>query len=541
MLTHLSEENVMDVQLQDLHCELNNTDHHTNQISVDQLILRRGQSFKVTLTLTKSFNGDLHPLVVTAMTGHIPDNVEPSTSAKGAWKMELDKSSLTSKGITKLIIFPPANAPIGEYTLQVKYKDEEILLANLVLLFNPWCLDDWVFLPDEEERQEYVLNEEGIVYRGSVDYISSMYWDFGQFEDSMVNICMKILDLSHKHVEDPADDVSNRYDPMYVSRIVSAMINSEDEHGVVKGRWGGPYFDGYSPGHWNGSYPILKQWLKTYYRPVKYGQCWVFASVMCSVMRFLGIPCRVVTNFVSAHDNNGNLTIDANFHVWVEGWMKRPDLSNEGKFDGWQVLDPTPQEMSGGKDPLVDIYEYIGETHLKYDIPFVFAEVNADCISWLVRPDGSLVKINSDPKRVGQNISTKSVGTQKRQDITSTYKHREGGFPWQTELSIPVLIEFSVYNKPMLECASMKVSVVVTDKLNPDNTYVAEDDIVLLDPPISLTVRRKPLKSPSILCVTNNHKSELYNQYNMHHSRTAAENTPCTHEADGTGFSFARD
>uniref|UniRef100_A0A3Q3XQ95 Transglutaminase N-terminal domain-containing protein n=1 Tax=Mola mola TaxID=94237 RepID=A0A3Q3XQ95_MOLML len=123
---------------------LNNTDHHTNQISVDQLILRRGQSFKVTLTLTKSFNGDLHPLVVTAMTGKtpleeewtmsrfsIPDNVEPSTSAKGAWKMELDKSSLTSKGITKLIIFPPANAPIGEYTLQVKYKDEEILLANL--------------------------------------------------------------------------------------------------------------------------------------------------------------------------------------------------------------------------------------------------------------------------------------------------------------------------------------------------------------------------------------------------------------------------
>lgn len=49
----------------------------------------------------------------------------------------------------------------------------------------------------------------------------------------------------------------------------------------------------------------------------------------------------------------------------------------------------------------------------------------------------------------------------------------------------------------------MKVSVVVTDKLNPDNTYVAEDDIVLLDPPISLTVRRKPLKSP-VLSYQNN-------------------------------------
>uniref|UniRef100_A0A3Q3XF67 Protein-glutamine gamma-glutamyltransferase 2 n=1 Tax=Mola mola TaxID=94237 RepID=A0A3Q3XF67_MOLML len=440
-----------------LHCELNNTDHHTNQISVDQLILRRGQSFKVTLTLTKSFNGDLHPLVVTAMTGQYCKN-----EGLLLLKPKHSESSLTSKGITKLIIFPPANAPIGEYTLQVKYKDEEILLANLVLLFNPWCLDDWVFLPDEEERQEYVLNEEGIVYRGSVDYISSMYWDFGQFEDSMVNICMKILDLSHKHVEDPADDVSNRYDPMYVSRIVSAMINSEDEHGVVKGRWGGPYFDGYSPGHWNGSYPILKQWLKTYYRPVKYGQCWVFASVMCSVMRFLGIPCRVVTNFVSAHDNNGNLTIDAyygewglgprrshesvwNFHVWVEGWMKRPDLSNEGKFDGWQVLDPTPQEMSGGKDPLVDIYEYMFLPALKAFFYLVADVVFLGGFFYLclcqVRPDGSLVKINSDPKRVGQNISTKSVGTQKRQDITSTYKHREGGFPWQTGNTLSFSLE----------------------------------------------------------------------------------------------------
>lgn len=33
--------------------------------------------------------------------------------------------------------------------------------------------------------------------------------------------------------------------------------------------------------------------------------------------------------------------------------MKRPDLSSDGKFDGWQVVDPTPQEMSDGKTDFV--------------------------------------------------------------------------------------------------------------------------------------------------------------------------------------------
>lgn len=32
--------------------------------------------------------------------------------------------------------------------------------------------------------------------------------------------------------------------------------------------------------------------------------------------------------------------------MWVECWMARTDIGNG--MDGWQVLDPTPQERSGG-------------------------------------------------------------------------------------------------------------------------------------------------------------------------------------------------
>lgn len=66
-----------------------------------------------------------------------------------------------------------------------------------------------------------------------------------------------------------------------------------------------------------------------------------------------------------------------------------------------------------------------GELTLKYDAPFVFAEVNADLVYVLKYKDGSTRKIVNDQK-VGQKISTKSVGRDEREDITHLYKYPEG-------------------------------------------------------------------------------------------------------------------
>lgn len=49
-------------------------------------------------------------------------------------------------------------------------------------------------------------------------------------------------------------------------------------------------------------------------------------------------------------------------------------------------------------------------------------------VSWQCKADGTMVNIFSDTKRIGQNISTKAVGSNTRLDITDSYKYKEGGF-----------------------------------------------------------------------------------------------------------------
>lgn len=56
-------------------------------------------------------------------------------------------------------------------------------------------VDDWVYLPDERERYEYVLNEQGIIYTGTSRYLRPMFWDFGQVSVRVV-MDLFFLDLT---------------------------------------------------------------------------------------------------------------------------------------------------------------------------------------------------------------------------------------------------------------------------------------------------------------------------------------------------------
>lgn len=225
--------------------------------------------------------------------------------------------------------------------------------------------------------------------------------------------------------------------------------------------------------------------------------------------------------------------------------------------------------------------------------------VNADCIDWLCKADGTMTKMFSDTKSVGQNISTKNVGSNTRLDITDKYKYKEGTEKERTvfkyalsrnkdnegatnstngtspggivpqpkiyiqfkevskpkdgqdvslklvlnsesstarpvsinisaqamryngslvkniqsevkeetllpgkDLSIPILVPFLVYHEHMRDSDSMKISAMVTDKLEPKNVYLAVNDVILLDPPISIT-------TPSLVSVNQSTTAEV--------------------------------
>uniref|UniRef100_A0A8C8GXC1 Protein-glutamine gamma-glutamyltransferase 2 n=1 Tax=Oncorhynchus tshawytscha TaxID=74940 RepID=A0A8C8GXC1_ONCTS len=471
---------------------------------VEQLIVRRGQPFTINLHLR---SGGYKP-------GGSALNLTVETGNCVFTGLLADINSVPPGYMVSLSICSPPDAPIGRWRLTLGQGG----LVEFVLLYNPWCTGDVVYMDSEEKLTEYVLAQDGIIYRGSWKYLIPTPWNFGQFEDGILEACLRILEMNPKCLRNPGKDASGRKNPIYVSRVLSAMVNCNDDKGVLLGRWTNDYDGGVSPLSWKGSVEILRNWDTNACQPVRFGQCWVFAAVACSVSRALGIPCRVVTNYNSAHDTNSNLVIERyvdengqlvqksrdmiwNYHCWVENWMTRPDL--KPGYDGWQAMDPTPQEKSEGvyccgPIPLKAIKE--GELTYKYDAPFVFAEVNADVHTFMKRKDGSTEKIISSVQ-VGLKISTKSVGSDRREDITHLYKYPEGReLPkcLSPEKRVPLRMNYSKYAENLTEDNLIRLAALLLD-YGTREAYLAVRNIVLENPEIKVRILGEPKENRKLV------------------------------------------
>ncbi|XP_046990643.1 hemocyte protein-glutamine gamma-glutamyltransferase-like [Schistocerca americana] len=458
------------VELAEMYARDNARSHHTDQYELVQFgtpVLRRGLPFFVALRFTRpfddaadvlrlQFNFGPQPSVTKGTCVILPVTQQQSLNDdKRLWDVKVHHQDGTTLTLQVQI---STVAPVGVWrcVVQSSRADRRDVRrsyehdTDVYVLFNPWCKEDQVHLEKEELRREYVLADTGKVWLGSARRPRGRRWVFGQFDDAVLPAVALLLERA-------ALPHALRGDPVAVARAISAVVNSNDDRGLLWGRWRGPYAEGTAPHAWTGSVAILEQYLRSGGRPVRYGQCWVFAAATVTVCRALGLPCRSITNYVSAHDTNRSLTLDKyftrdgeqmacgpggcrpdvcwNFHVWNEVWMQRPDLPPG--YGGWQVIDATPQEKSDERyrcGPASVEAVKRGEVGYQYDAPFVFSEVNADLCHFIEdnTSEWGFSRLSINQYHVGQRIVTKSAekdddeGDTDLEDITSQYKDPEG-------------------------------------------------------------------------------------------------------------------
>nr|CAH0102530.1 unnamed protein product [Daphnia galeata] len=455
-------------------------------------VLRRGQPFFMAVRmkdrnfdprrdiLRASFSFGPNPQVTKGTKVVLPFrmNQREFNRAPQKWDMRLHQQE--GFNIT-FQVHIPANALVGLWRVTIETTtttpgariDEFRFKDDIYILFNPFCRDDPVYLDSEDLRREYLMNETGKVFVGTHHRPKGRRWVYGQFSDVALPAAQLLLEQSGLNP-------TERGNPVQVVRAIASIINANDGFGLLEGKWEGSFEDGVCPWVWTGSSKIFEHYLRNGSKPVKYGQCWVFAAVATSIFRALGIPSRPVTNFVSARDTNHTLSVDKyfdvfgdemkggpdgdnqdalwNFHAWTEVWMSRPDL--QAGFNGWQAIDPTPppqfwQNNSGGDQKnrgpwAVEAFrrgpssvESVrrGEVGFAYDTPYLFAEVNAE-VSHFQEDETShwgFRKIHVNNYHVGRMILTKRPGADDdvsdadAEDITSLYKNPDGMSRYQKQ------------------------------------------------------------------------------------------------------------
>lgn len=404
------------------------------------VVLRRGASVRLTVTCADSST----PTLLTACLHDLLDTTayqivfQPAKSKGVVNDMRcFTESAQLGHAIVHFRL--PANMPVGEYYLSVAphgRPDFGVAIQRAIVLFNPWCEQADEHMPDEKARYEYILLESGYIFNGTWQHPGCIGWHYAQFEPGVLAAVRRML---------AGMRASERASPVTLARKFSALCNAPDDNGVLVGNWSSDFSGGVAPMNWRGSLQILSSWGMNGL-PVKYGQCWVFAGVLTSAMRCVGLAARPVTNYQSAHDTDANRMVEEyftfdgaktndskdsiwNFHVWTEAYMARPDLPQKS-FGGWQAIDATPQEKSEGVfqcGPASVAAVKLG-LQLSFDNDFIIGEVNADIRRYLVMYNQPPRLIQVDTRDVGRMILTKALGSwdQRGENIVDRYKAPEG-------------------------------------------------------------------------------------------------------------------
>lgn len=192
-----------------------------------------------------------------------------------------------------------------------------------MLLFNPFseACASAESLPAHHPAalaDEYVLSTEGLIWHGLSNQMGAAVWGFDQFNNLNLVVALHLLRRL---------DLAARGSPVAVSRALTLAIEAD----MCYGKWGkGPYTSGRAdggykcgksgpaactdPADWKSTTELSEQFWARHLRgesstKVQYCQCFVYAGVMTTMGRSLGLATRPVTTYRSAHDTNGDKAI----------------------------------------------------------------------------------------------------------------------------------------------------------------------------------------------------------------------------------------
>ncbi|GFO34752.1 hemocyte protein-glutamine gamma-glutamyltransferase [Plakobranchus ocellatus] len=233
---------VKDIQL---HIKENAESHHTDLFeSTDrdldpQLVVRRGQEFKLTLTFQRPWSSKDDDMNLIFKIGDAPN---PNKGTFVSIKLEEGKetSYMTSESkewgarileqtgnTLTLGVYPPPDVIVGEWEYAVrtvKVKDEEVEeydcegSEEVIILLNPWCKDDDVYMENSDELKEYISNQIGLVFCGSYHSIQSKPWFYDQFLEGMLEASLHLLRKANDFTI-----TSKMGDPVYIARALSRI------------------------------------------------------------------------------------------------------------------------------------------------------------------------------------------------------------------------------------------------------------------------------------------------------------------------------
>lgn len=109
------------------------------------------------------------------------------------WKYSICKDSTSVT--PRVELSSSSSAAIGLYHLNVVNGVKKVATGDFLLIFNPWCKDDDVYMEDENLLSEYILSTSTNIYTGSYDSIISKKWRLDQVYISHLMITFNLHSL----------------------------------------------------------------------------------------------------------------------------------------------------------------------------------------------------------------------------------------------------------------------------------------------------------------------------------------------------------